>query len=87
MIAAIIIGCVGFLIIVFSILFIKFKKIDLLQEYHRDKLKEEDKNIVNRINDSNSDFVWIGLGAPKQEPHPLVQSQGYETQSKEHLNH
>ena len=29
--------------------------------------EEEDKAIVERINELNSDFVWIGLGAPKQE--------------------
>lgn len=28
---------------------------------------EEDAEVVNRINESNPDFVWIGLGAPKQE--------------------
>lgn len=28
---------------------------------------EEDKAIVERINETNPDFVWIGLGAPKQE--------------------
>lgn len=29
--------------------------------------KEEDIEIVNNINKTNPDFVWIGLGAPKQE--------------------
>ncbi len=28
---------------------------------------EEDKVIVERINETNPDFVWVGLGAPKQE--------------------
>jgi len=28
---------------------------------------EEDKEIIDRINDSNPDFLWVGLGAPKQE--------------------
>ena len=28
---------------------------------------KEDKEAVKRINDSGADFVWIGLGAPKQE--------------------
>lgn len=28
---------------------------------------DEDAEVVNRINESNPDFVWIGLGAPKQE--------------------
>ena len=29
--------------------------------------KEEDEEIIRMINDSKADFVWIGLGAPKQE--------------------
>ena len=29
--------------------------------------KEEDEESIRMINDSNADFVWIGLGAPKQE--------------------
>lgn len=29
--------------------------------------EEEDKSIINEINESNADFVWVGLGAPKQE--------------------
>lgn len=29
--------------------------------------EEEDEMIVKMINDTNPDFVWIGLGAPKQE--------------------
>ncbi len=29
--------------------------------------KEEDEKIIQMINDSNPDFVWVGLGAPKQE--------------------
>lgn len=29
--------------------------------------KEEDIEIVNNINKTNPDFLWIGLGAPKQE--------------------
>jgi len=28
---------------------------------------EEDEKYVNEINQSNPDFVWVGLGAPKQE--------------------
>lgn len=28
---------------------------------------QEDEEIVHMINESNADFVWIGLGAPKQE--------------------
>lgn len=33
----------------------------------RDLNKEEDANIIEMINNSSPDFVWIGLGAPKQE--------------------
>lgn len=29
--------------------------------------KQEDAAIVKKINDTNPDFVWVGLGAPKQE--------------------
>lgn len=29
--------------------------------------EEEDSEVVNKINDSHPDFVWVGLGAPKQE--------------------
>ncbi len=29
--------------------------------------EEEDQTIIEMINNSNPDFVWIGLGAPKQE--------------------
>lgn len=28
---------------------------------------EEDESVVKMINDANPDFVWVGLGAPKQE--------------------
>jgi len=28
---------------------------------------EEDEAVVRRINDSGADFVWIGLGSPKQD--------------------
>lgn len=29
--------------------------------------KEEDKQIIQMINDTEPDFIWVGLGAPKQE--------------------
>lgn len=29
--------------------------------------KEEDDSIIKRINDVEPDFLWVGLGAPKQE--------------------
>ena len=28
---------------------------------------EEDEEVVRRINEAKPDFVWVGLGAPKQE--------------------
>ena len=37
---------------------------------------EEDKVIVKRINETKPDFVWVGLGAPKQEKWMAVH-QGY----------
>lgn len=33
----------------------------------RDISQEEDENYVNIINEAKPDFVWVGLGAPKQE--------------------
>ena len=33
----------------------------------RQMTKEEDEAIVSSINRTNADFVWVGLGAPKQE--------------------
>ena len=29
--------------------------------------EEEDKVVIERINETKPDFVWVGLGAPKQE--------------------
>lgn len=29
--------------------------------------KEEDEKIIEMINEAHADFVWVGLGAPKQE--------------------
>lgn len=29
--------------------------------------EQENREIIKNINDSNADFVWVGLGAPKQE--------------------
>lgn len=29
--------------------------------------KEEDETVIKQINATNPDFIWIGLGAPKQE--------------------
>lgn len=33
----------------------------------RELTKEEDKAVIAHINGANADFVWVGLGAPKQE--------------------
>lgn len=33
----------------------------------REITKQEDMDIINKINITNPDFVWVGLGAPKQE--------------------
>lgn len=33
----------------------------------RPMTEEEDKKVVERINETKPDFVWVGLGAPKQE--------------------
>lgn len=33
----------------------------------RPATEEEDREIVARINDAYPDFIWVGLGAPKQE--------------------
>lgn len=33
----------------------------------RQLTNEEDEEIIQKINESDADFLWIGLGAPKQE--------------------
>lgn len=33
----------------------------------RPMTEDEDKAIVDRINETKPDFIWVGLGAPKQE--------------------
>ena len=33
----------------------------------RELTPEEDEAVVRRINDSGADYVWIGLGSPKQD--------------------
>lgn len=33
----------------------------------RDLTEKEDRDIINKINGTHADFVWVGLGAPKQE--------------------
>lgn len=47
-----------------------YKGIDIVGMYSppfRNLTIEEDIDIINKINNSNPDFVWVGLGAPKQE--------------------
>lgn len=51
----------------------------LLQQYPKLKIagmysppfraltEEEDKQVIDMINKTNADFIWVGLGAPKQE--------------------
>ena len=34
---------------------------------YRDLTKEENQEYIQQINQAQADFVWIGLGAPKQE--------------------
>lgn len=34
---------------------------------YRELTEDEDKEYIKQINDSKPDFVWVGLGAPKQE--------------------
>lgn len=33
----------------------------------RETTQEEDEQIIQQINESRPDFIWVGLGAPKQE--------------------
>lgn len=49
---------------------LQYPGIDIVGTYSppfRTLTKEEDEQIIKIINDSNPDFVWVGLGAPKQE--------------------
>lgn len=41
--------------------------VDLISPPFGKMSKVEDDEMVKRINDANADFVWVGLGAPKQE--------------------
>ena len=40
---------------------------DMYAPPFRDLTQEEDDEVVRRINDSGADFIWVALGAPKQE--------------------
>ena len=49
---------------------IKYPKLNIVGMYSppfRDLTEKEDLEIIKSINKSNADFIWIGLGAPKQE--------------------
>lgn len=48
----------------------KYPKLEIVGMYSppfRTLTEEEDSEIIKKINDANPDFVWVGLGAPKQE--------------------
>lgn len=48
----------------------KYPKLKIAGMYappFRELTKEEDEEAVRRINDSQADFIWVALGAPKQE--------------------
>ena len=48
----------------------QFKGIDIVGMYSppfRELGDHEDEEIIKMINQTNPDFVWVGLGAPKQE--------------------
>lgn len=48
----------------------KYKGINIVGMYsppYRELTEVEDVNIINIINETSADFVWVGLGAPKQE--------------------
>lgn len=48
----------------------KYPKLQIAGMYappFRELTKEEDEQIVSMINDTKPDFVWVALGAPKQE--------------------
>lgn len=48
----------------------KYPKLQIADSYSppfRPLTEEEDREIIDRINNAKSDFIWVGLGAPKQE--------------------
>ena len=48
----------------------KYPELEIVGMYSppfRTLTEEEDSEIIKKINDANPDFVWVGLGAPKQE--------------------
>lgn len=47
--------------------FPEIKIVGMYSPPFRPLTESEDIDIINRINESKPDFVWVGLGAPKQE--------------------
>jgi len=45
----------------------KLKIVGLYSPPFRPLTEEEDKQIISMINEAKPDFIWVGLGAPKQE--------------------
>lgn len=48
----------------------KYPNINIVGMYSppfRKLTNKEDKEIIDKINESKADFIWVGLGAPKQE--------------------
>lgn len=48
----------------------RYPKLNIVGMYSppfRELTNEEDDEIISNITDSKADFVWVGLGAPKQE--------------------
>ena len=45
----------------------KLKIVGMFSPPFRPLEEQEDREIIKRINDSLADFIWVGLGAPKQE--------------------
>ena len=48
----------------------KYNNVNIVGMYSppfRKLTNDEDENIIKMINDSKADFLWVGLGAPKQE--------------------
>lgn len=48
----------------------KYPKLNIVGMYSppfRTLTNEENDDIIKKINESNADFLWVGLGAPKQE--------------------
>ena len=48
----------------------RFPKLQIAGSYSppfRPLTEEEDRQVIDRINETKPDFIWVGLGAPKQE--------------------